>query len=80
MARPDSPRGGVLADDMGLGKTLTMISAIVMSLSEAYAFMWTQEHATAGSDAQKLRRASTTLVIAPSAGRLSIPWLCPCKS
>ena len=71
LARPNSPRGGMLADDMGLGKTLTMISAIVMSLSEAHAFVCSQNHVDTGRDVRKLRRASATLVIAPSAGRLS---------
>ena len=73
LAKPHSHRGGILADDMGLGKTLTMISAIAMSLNEAYDFAGLQHDVHAGSSHPSLRRASSTLVIAPSAGRQSIP-------
>ena len=80
MTRPNLSRGGILADDMGLGKTLTMISAILISLNEARTFMCSQNHVNIASDAQKLLRSSATLVIAPSAGRLSSPWPCSCSS
>ena len=69
LAKPPSQRGGILADDMGLGKTLTMISAIAMSLNEAREFAGSQHDAQTGSGTPNLRRASSTLVIAPSAGR-----------
>ena len=68
-AKPHSHRGGILADDMGLGKTLTMISAIAMSLNEARDFACSQHDVQTGSGHPSLRRASSTLVIAPSAGR-----------
>ena len=74
VAKPDSPRGGLLADDMGLGKTLTMISAIVMSLDEARAFTSSQHPFNRDSGLPSLRRARSTLVIAPSAGKPFTPW------
>ena len=73
MTRPKFSRGGILADDMGLGKTLTMISAIAMSLNEARTFRCSQNYVNIASEARKYLRASATLVIAPSAGRLSTP-------
>lgn len=71
--KPLAHRGGILADDMGLGKTLTMISAIAMLLTEAREFAGSQHDVQAGSGNTSLRRTSSTLVIAPSAGRLSAP-------
>lgn len=71
LEKPHSHRGGILADDMGLGKTLTMISAIAMSLDEACDFAGLQHDVQAGSDHPSLRRASATLVIAPSSGTRS---------
>ena len=73
LAKPNSHRGGILADDVGLGKTLTMISAIAMSLNEACDFAGSQHDVQAGSSHPNLQRASSTLVIPPSAGRQSVP-------
>lgn len=70
MAVPDSPKGGILADDMDLGKTLTMISAIAMSLNEARAFASSRNHVHVSDSHPNPRRASSTLVIVPSAGML----------
>ena len=56
---PESPLGGILADEMGLGKSLTILSAIVGSLSEA------EEFSHSRSQGQK-RTAKATLIIAPS--------------
>lgn len=69
LAKPNSPQGGILADDMGLGKTLTMMSAIAMSLNEARTFVASEHNVQVGSSYRTLRRASFTLVIAPSVGR-----------
>ncbi len=80
LVKPDSPRGGILADDMGLGKTLTMIAAIAMSIDEARAFQCSHHCVNAGSGLQDLRRVSSTLVIAPSAGRCFANWSYPHKS
>lgn len=56
---PESPLGGILADEMGLGKSLTILSAIVGSLSKA------EEFSHSRSQGQK-RTAKATLIIAPS--------------
>lgn len=60
------PRGGILADDMGLGKTLTMISAIVMSLSEGAAFARAEQCPQGGCSDGAHRRVKSSLVIVPS--------------
>ena len=62
----DSP-GGILADDMGLGKTLTMLSAIMGSLTKAEEFANTIS-VTEGSDMRKEppRYMKATLVVVPS--------------
>lgn len=73
--KPDSPSGGILADDMGLGKTLSMLTAIVMSLDESRAFMYSKDRVNIDSAVPYSRRASSTLVIAPSAGESLVPWL-----
>ena len=62
------PRGGILADDMGLGKTLTMISAVVMSLSESAAFARWEQSPQGSRNNGTRRRAKSTLVIVPSPG------------
>ena len=56
---PEPPLGGILADEMGLGKSLTILSAIVGSLSKAEDFSHSR------SQGQK-RAAKTTLIVAPS--------------
>ncbi|KAM0802320.1 SNF2 family N-terminal domain-containing protein [Usnea florida] len=66
LKKPEPSRGGILADDMGLGKTLTMISAITMSLNEARTFIGSRYDMQTGSGPPNARRASSTLVIAPS--------------
>jgi SWI/SNF-related matrix-associated actin-dependent regulator of chromatin subfamily A3 len=62
---PAETRGGILADEMGLGKTLSLVSAIVTSLDEAWAYPNDQEtRARVGAN----WRSRATLVVAPSAG------------
>ena len=50
-----------------------MISAITNSLDEACAFMRSQDQAATGNSLLGLRKARSTLVIAPSAGKPSTP-------
>ena len=73
LTKPEPSRGGILADDMGLGKTLTMISAITMSLNEAQTFVGSQYNMQTGSGPPNIRKASSTLVIAPSSGKSLAP-------
>lgn len=60
---------------MGLGKTLSMLTAIAMSLDESRAFMYSQDLVNIESAVPYPRRASSTLVVAPSAGESFAPWL-----
>lgn len=60
---------------MGLGKTLSMLTAIVMSLDESRAFMYSQHRVDIDNAVSYLRRASSTLIIAPSAGESLAPEL-----
>lgn len=57
--------GGILADDMGLGKTLTMIAAIVTTLSRAINFATEDISHDKGSKSGMIPVMST-LVIVPS--------------
>ena len=56
---PEFSLGGILADEMGLGKSLTILSAIMGSLSKAELF------SQSGSQGHK-RAVKTTLIIIPS--------------
>lgn len=56
---PESPLGGILADEMGIGKSLTILSAIMGSLSKAELFP------QSGSQGHK-RAVKATLIIIPS--------------
>ena len=56
---PEFSLGGILADEMGLGKSLTILSAIMGSLSKAELFP------QSGSQGHK-RAVKATLVIVPS--------------
>ncbi|KAK0716577.1 SNF2 family N-terminal domain-containing protein [Apiosordaria backusii] len=57
---PDDIPGGLLADEMGLGKTLSMISAIVTTMSCA------ESYARSNQTKAGISSTSSTLVIVPS--------------
>jgi SWI/SNF-related matrix-associated actin-dependent regulator of chromatin subfamily A3 len=57
--------GGILADDMGLGKTLTMLSAIVGSLTLAESSVMPDVQLPQPATSRKVA-VKTTLVIVPS--------------
>ncbi|KAK0654180.1 SNF2 family N-terminal domain-containing protein [Cercophora samala] len=58
---PDDIPGGLLADEMGLGKTLSMISAIVTTLSCADSYAKSNQRSHSG-----ITSTPSTLVIVPS--------------
>ncbi|KAH7329591.1 SNF2 family N-terminal domain-containing protein [Stachybotrys elegans] len=69
---PDDVPGGIFADGMGLGKTLTMIAAVVASLSRASEFA--TFHSKATEVLSWLVRVQSTLVIVPSALLMDV-WI-----
>lgn len=58
--------GGILADDMGLGKTLTIVAAIVSSVSDAESYANNMSQNTKMTQAAGKIPAKSTLVIVPS--------------
>ncbi|CEN61887.1 hypothetical protein ASPCAL08534 [Aspergillus calidoustus] len=62
--KPQETVGGILADEMGLGKTLTLLSAIVGSLSSSQS--WTATEPAALGLQRSMTRVGATLVIVPS--------------
>jgi SWI/SNF-related matrix-associated actin-dependent regulator of chromatin subfamily A3 len=66
----DDTLGGIIADDMGLGKTLSMLAAVVASLTRAveHAFSTTRGPTSYWRDKTP---SKCTLVIVPSARKLA---------
>jgi SNF2 family DNA or RNA helicase len=61
--------GGILADVMGLGKTLTMLTAIVHSMDEAFRFTLLSSEISGDDHIEYSTRA--TLVVVPSARKFA---------
>jgi SWI/SNF-related matrix-associated actin-dependent regulator of chromatin subfamily A3 len=62
--------GGLIADEMGLGKSLTMLSAIVGSLSRA--INYARAMTNIDIRGQGVIAAKSTLVLVPSARELTV--------